>query len=129
MSARSDGTSLSAARVAMSAARPWDRSSADAITCRWNSTSTSTLAATSTTADTAVATAVRRRRVRTSGILRVEPVAGEAHRLDAAASERLVDPGAQLADVDLHDVGVTLEGEVPDVREDLGLRHDLARPS
>ena len=46
----------------------------------------------------------------------------------ALAAERLVDPQPQLAHVDLDDVGVALEGEVPHVVEDLALRQHLARP-
>ena len=41
-------------------------------------------------------------------------------------AERLVELLAQMADVHLDDVRITLEREVPHVVEDLGLRHDLA---
>ena len=40
-------------------------------------------------------------------------------------AERLVELAPQMADVDLDDVGVALEREVPHVVEDLALRHDL----
>src|SRR5262245_59791778 len=54
-----------------------------------------------------------------------EPVPGSPDGLDRLAAERLVDLLAQPADVDLHDVRVAVELEVPDVREDVGLRDDL----
>src|SRR5262249_25231030 len=55
----------------------------------------------------------------------VEPVPRAADRLDGAPLERLVDLLAEVPHVDLHDVRVTIEGEVPHVVEDLGLRDDL----
>src|SRR5256885_7279254 len=58
-----------------------------------------------------------------------EAVPDEAHGLDGAAAERFVDPLAQVADVDLDDVGVALEGVVPHVLEDLGLGDHLAGPA
>jgi hypothetical protein len=42
------------------------------------------------------------------------------------SSAPAVDPLAEVADVDLDDVGVALEGVVPDVLQDLGLGDDLA---
>ena len=56
-----------------------------------------------------------------------QAVADQAHGLDGATPERLVDPLAEVPDVDLDDVGVALEGVVPHMLEDLGLRDDLAR--
>src|SRR6476620_9210086 len=52
---------------------------------------------------------------RRSATVGVQPVAGAAHGLQRRPVERLVDPQPQLAHVDLDDVGVTLEREVPDV--------------
>ena len=57
---------------------------------------------------------------------RREAVAGAAHGLDRRAAERPVELVAQVADVDLDDVRVALEVVVPDVVEDVALRHDLA---
>src|SRR5262249_54254475 len=66
------------------------------------------------------------RRMSTAG--RVEPVPRAADRLHGAPLERLVDLLAEVPHVDLHDVRVTVEGEVPHVVEDLGLRDDLPDP-
>ena len=56
----------------------------------------------------------------------VEPVAHQPHGLQRRAAERLVDALPQLPYVHLDDVGVALEGEVPDVLEDRGLGQHLA---
>src|SRR5581483_1202435 len=61
----------------------------------------------------------------TRGVVR-QAVADEAHCLDGVAAEGLVDPLSKVADVDLDDVGVSLEAVVPHVLEDLGLGDDVA---
>ena len=63
--------------------------------------------------------------VRSPPIFR-QPVARAADGLDRWPPERLVELAAQMPDVDLDDVRVAVEGEVPHVVEDLPLRHDLA---
>src|ERR687897_1128416 len=55
-----------------------------------------------------------------------QPVAGAADGLDGGAAERPVELVAQAAHVDLDDVGVALEVDVPHVLEDLALRHHVA---
>src|SRR5262245_5720135 len=77
------------------------------------------------TTRTAVAVTRKRSRRRPSLIGRY-PVAGTAHRLDRLAAERPVDLGAQVPDVDLHDVEVAVEVPVPHVVDDVGLRADGA---
>ena len=57
---------------------------------------------------------------------RAEPVPGAAHGLDLVASERTIDLVAQVADVDVDDVGVALVREVPHVFDQLRPRQDLA---
>src|SRR6478736_3614117 len=74
----------------------------------------------------AVRTRMPRRRLRRLAAIGVEAVAGPAHRLDGGTIERFVDLLAQVPDVDLDDVEVTDERVVPDVLDDLGLRHDVA---
>src|SRR4029079_2647167 len=53
---------------------------------------------------------------------RSHPIAGTAHRLDRGRAEL----AAQGRDVHIDHVVVAVEREVPDVFEDLRLRHDLA---
>ena len=81
--------------------------------------------ATTTTAPmvTRTRTVARRRMSPARGI---EPVSRATDGLDQLAPERLVELAPQMADVHLHDVRVAFEREVPDVVEDLGLRHHFA---
>src|SRR4051794_6723435 len=95
-----------------------------------------TAPATSTVPTRRVASAVVR--TRTDGVyscgrrlatVGVQPVPDHADRLQAATTERFVDALAQLADVHLDYVRVSVEGEVPDVVEDHPLRQHLALPA
>src|SRR4029077_20817752 len=61
-----------------------------------------------------------------SSTVRVESVPRPPDRFDGAAMERLVDLASEVTDVDLHDVRVAVEREIPDVVKDLRLAHDLA---
>ena len=56
----------------------------------------------------------------------LQPVADAAHRLDRVATERAVDLLAQVADVDVDDVGPALERDVPGAVEKLTAREDSA---
>ena len=55
-----------------------------------------------------------------------EPVADAADGFDGLAVKGLIDPAAQIADVDLDDVLIAVEIDVPDAIEDLGLRDHFA---
>src|SRR4051812_3633504 len=66
-----------------------------------------------------------RRRRRVLAAIGVHPISGTAHRLQRLAVERQIDPAPEMADVDLDDVRVAVEGLVPDVLDDLRLRADL----
>src|SRR5690606_11713637 len=87
-------------------------------------------------ATTTVASAVVRRRTdppdsrpgRRPGSAPVmsQPVTRAAHRLNAVAVEGTVDLVAEMTDVDLDDVRVTVEVEVPHVLQNLPLRDDIA---
>ena len=57
-----------------------------------------------------------------------EPVTGPAHGLQRVPPERRVDLAPQVSGVDLDHVQVRHRVRVPDVLEQLGLRHHLARP-
>src|SRR5436190_15746762 len=57
-----------------------------------------------------------------------EPVADAADRLERRAPERPVDLLAEVAHVDLDDVPVALEREVPCVLHELAARHHLPGP-
>src|SRR5262245_31039831 len=84
-----------------------------------------TAAAMRAAARMSVAPSVTRARTlsRASGLgTRRDPVAGAAHGLDQVGTQL----AAQCGDVDLDDVVVALEGEVPDVSEDVGLGDHLA---
>src|SRR5690242_3931614 len=85
---------------------------------------------------TSLTAAQRRRRIAagispTRGTSRLatvgrQPVPGAADGLQGAAPEGGVDLATHGADVDLDEIGVRLEGRVPDVFEDLALGHHLA---
>ena len=60
---------------------------------------------------------------------RVQSIAATAHGLDGLAPEGAVDLAPQVPDVDLDDVGVAFEREVPYLVEQLLLRHGLAGPA
>src|SRR5947207_2544726 len=89
------------------------------------------------TATTAVATAVVFSRMpgrgprlgARSAAIGPKAVADAAHGLDALAPEGPVDLAPQVPDVDLDDVGVAFEREVPYLVEQLLLRHGLAGPA
>src|SRR6476660_6162433 len=55
-----------------------------------------------------------------------QSVPGHADGLDPVPVERAVELGAQVPDVDLHDVEIPVEAPVPHVVEDVGLRNDVA---
>src|SRR5207249_5879322 len=59
----------------------------------------------------------------------VQAVADTPDRLDGTPAEGDVDLAAEVAGVDLDDVGIAFEVVVPDVLEDLVLRNRLARPA
>src|SRR5919109_4685287 len=61
--------------------------------------------------------------------LRPQPVAGAAHGLERAAAERLVDLAAQVANVDVDDVGACVVREVPGVLEQVQPGEHLAWPA
>src|SRR5579862_9501747 len=65
-------------------------------------------------------------RPRSAGI--VEDIAHPADRVDQLAVERIVDLGAEAADVDVHDVRPAVEIHVPDFLGDGRARQDLASP-
>src|SRR5215471_17596296 len=56
-----------------------------------------------------------------------DPVAEAADGLQRRPAERPVDLVAQAADVDVDDLGIALEGEVPDVLDELPPRQDVIR--
>src|SRR5690348_3828135 len=58
-----------------------------------------------------------------------EPVPDAAHRLERMAAEGPIDLLAQVADVDVDDVRVALEGDVPGRVQKLDARERLARPA
>src|SRR5438105_705277 len=64
-----------------------------------------------------------------SGAIGPQPVAGAAHGLEGPVAERAVDLAAKVTDVDLDDVAVAVEGEVPHVVEQRLLRDDVAFPA
>src|SRR4051794_34889211 len=63
----------------------------------------------------------------TSPTVLSQPIPGAPQRLDALPRERYVDLAAQVADVDLDDVGIAVEVLVPHVMQQVGLADDLAR--
>ena len=67
----------------------------------------------------------RRRRAAVTAHPRCEAVALAAHRLDAVPAVGLVELAAEVADVHLDDVGVTVEGRAPHRLEQLGLADGL----
>src|SRR5258706_13716017 len=56
-----------------------------------------------------------------------QPIADAADRFNGRSRERPVDLVAQVADVDVDDVRIALEREVPDVLEQLPARERLSR--
>src|SRR5436190_24200620 len=64
-----------------------------------------------------------------SATRRIEAVANAPDRLNGLAPERQVDLASQVADVDLDDVGLAVEGEVPHFLERLALRQCFAGPA
>src|ERR1700704_567281 len=73
---------------------------------------------TTTTAATVVRTRTERTRLPALGC---EPVTHAPHRLDRLAAVGGTELAAEIPDVDLDDVGVAVEGEVPDMSEYVGL--------
>src|SRR5215471_11908285 len=58
-----------------------------------------------------------------------DPVTQAPHGLQRGLPEGTVDLVSQRADVDVHDPGVAVEGEVPDVLDQRAPGHDVARPA
>ena len=87
-------------------------------------------AASNTPTTSTTATVMRTRTVasrrRSSAALGIEAIPRAADGLDQLLAERVVELTTEMPDVDLDDVRVALEHEVPHVVEDLPLRHDLA---
>jgi hypothetical protein len=126
---------------ASAAARARDRSSRSAVSeCSRVRTSPKDPAVNVVATTTAAATVVRARTdptiphrdrsdlsasIESSSAVYGETVSDHPYRLQAPASERLVDAGSELVDVDLDDVGIAVEGEVPDVPQDVGFRHHV----
>src|SRR5512133_3571441 len=127
-----------AGSTASSSATSWPRSraavrSSPVRLARSTATRARAPAAMASPATTAAATVVRTRTVPSrarprgrSAAIGHQPVAAAADRLDGGPPERPVELVAQVAHVDLDDVGVALELVVPDVLEDLPLGHGLA---
>src|SRR5512132_2525975 len=127
-----------AGSTASSSATSWPRSraavrSSPVRLARSTATRARAPAAMASPATTAAATVVRTRTVPSrarprgrSAAIGHQPVAAAADRLDGGPPERPVELVAQVAHVDLDDVGVALELVVPDVLDDLPLGHGLA---
>src|SRR4051794_19861199 len=125
------GSASCRASTARSSTRLRARPSAVRCSERSRVSSRRTEPSTSAAPDTSVVITVMR--VRTdlsaarSATIGLQAVADASHRRERRAAERLVDPQSQLMDVDLDDVGVAVEREVPDVVEDAALREHLTR--
>src|SRR5205809_5676091 len=64
-----------------------------------------------------------------SSAVLAEAVADPAYGLDRTAAERPVDLVAQVADVDVDEIGAGLEAELPGALEQLASRQSLAAPT
>src|SRR5262249_33983878 len=119
--------------TAMSSARISPASSTCSTNERWRNTSTATATRPSATVTTSVAatvvrarTVVRRHHQGRSATVGIQPVPDQPDGLDRRPAERLVEFLAQMPDIDLDDVRVAVEGEVPDVVQNGALGEYLA---
>src|SRR5438105_2511635 len=126
------GSRVRAASAVTSAVRWRADPDADRSRPRWSKAPRARLPAPSTTATTTAAAAVTRTRMDgchrrdRSAPIDPEAIAVPAHRFDGLATEWDIDLLAEVADVNLHHVGVHHRALVPDMVEQGGLRVDLA---